>query len=590
MATELNSTTQLTKKTLIDEEVKTMDAVVKVLEEAELEYVFGMNGGYMGHLYDSLIGSSVKPILVRHEQIASIMAETYGRLTGKPGVYTSQGAWTITNGMMGALEAVQGCSPMLILTDMTDNAPFSHHGSYQVGTGEYGGYDVKKVVEAATKYSTVVHNPQQAVQSVQFAIKHSTEGNKGPTAVVFHSAAINGTVKANSAPTLYNTKHYLINKKSTEDKDILVKALNLLVNAEKPFIIAGNGSKSSNAYDEIEKIAELLGAPVGTTAQGKSAIAETHPNAVGVIGNWGQKVANELLSESDVILVIGSKLAPTDTCNHAKELIDPERQVMIQIDIEPKHASWTFPIDVPIIGDAKRVLRDMIDILTNEITVDEKAVDTRVKKISTLKQEMKYMYAVEMESESTPILPQRLLKEINEYIGEDALIALDAGENRVYTVHYFKTKAPGSMILPGSAGGMGYAVPSALAAKLVHPEKKVLAFCGDGGFAMTMNGLLTAVQYNIPIVTVVFNNSVLGWVKNAQGDDVIASEFGDVNFASIAESMGCVGFIVENPNDIKSTLEKAFASGKPAVIDVKTDEKESYKKVMFDLATSLEDK
>lgn len=119
-------------------------------------------------LYDALADSKIKPILTRHEQVASIMAEVYGRLTGKPGVFTSQGAWTITNGMMGALEGNQGSSPMLMLTDMTDNAPYSHHGSYQVGTGEYGGYDVKKVVEAATKYSTVVHNPEQAVQSKVF--------------------------------------------------------------------------------------------------------------------------------------------------------------------------------------------------------------------------------------------------------------------------------------------------------------------------------------------------------------------------------------------------------------------------------------
>lgn len=196
------------KETTIKQEKNTMDAVVQVLEEAGVEYIFGVPGGYMMKLYDALADSKIKPILTRHEQVASIMAEVYGRLTGKPGVFTSQGAWTITNGMMGALEGNQGSSPMLMLTDMTDNAPYSHHGSYQVGTGEYGGYDVKKVVEAATKYSTVVHNPEQAVQSVQLALKHATAGNPGPTAVVFHSSAINGTVKPDSSPTIYHTKKF----------------------------------------------------------------------------------------------------------------------------------------------------------------------------------------------------------------------------------------------------------------------------------------------------------------------------------------------------------------------------------------------
>ncbi|MGM0901722.1 MAG: thiamine pyrophosphate-binding protein [Bacillota bacterium] len=579
----------MTKKSTINEEMETLAAVVKVLEETETEYVFGMPGGYNGGLYDAMIGSSVKPILVRHEQIASIMAETYGRLTGKPGVFTAQGAWTITNGMMGPLEAIQGSSPMLILTDMTDNAPYSHHGSYQVGTGEYGGYDVKKVMEAATKYSTVVHHPAQAVQSVQLAIKHATEGNQGPTAVVFHSSAINGKVNPSDSPSIYHSKKYLVNQNKTQNKSLLVDALNLLKNAKNPFIIAGNGVKASQGYEELQTLAELVGAPVGTTANGKTAIKETHPNAVGVIGNWGLEVSNKLLSEADVILVIGSKLAPTDTCNHAKELIDPERQTLIQIDIEPKHASWTFPVDLPIIGDAKHILRDMIALLNNEVQIAQELVEQRVNKTAKLKDDMNYMYAEEMESNETPIKPQRLLKEINEFIDEDTMITLDAGENRVFTVHYFKSKAPGSIVLPASAGGMGYAIPSALATKLVHPDKKVIAIAGDGGFAMTMNGLITAVQYKIPIVTIIMNNSVLGWVKNAQGDRVIASEFDDTNFSEIAKSMGCVGFKVEDPNELQSTLKKAFASGKPAVIDVRTTDTESYKKVMFDLATSLED-
>lgn len=566
-----------------------MAAVVKILEETETEYVFGIPGGYMGGLYDAMLKSSVKPILVRHEQVASIMAETYGRLTGKPGVFTAQGAWTITNGMMGPIEAIQGSSPMLILTDMTDNAPYSHHGSYQAGTGEYGGYDVKKVMEAATKYSTVVHHPAQAVQSVQLAFKHATEGNQGPAAVVFHSSAINGKVDPEGSPSIYHTKKYLVNQKKTQDKQLLIDALNKLIHAKNPFIIAGNGVKVANAYEELQQLAELIGAPVGTTASGKSAIKETHSNAVGVIGNWGLQVSNKLLSESDVILVIGSKLAPTDTCNHAKKLIDPERQTLIQIDIEQKHTSWTFPIDHPIVGDAKQILTDMIQLLNGEVQADQETVRERVHQIVKLKNELNYMYAEEMESNDTPIKPQRLLKEINDYIDENTMITLDAGENRVFTVHYFQSKSPGSIILPASAGGMGYAIPSALAAKLVYPNKKVIAIAGDGGFAMTMNGLMTAVQYSIPIVTIIMNNSVLGWVKNAQKDRIIASEYEDTNFAEIAKAMGCLGFKVEDPNDLQSTLDEAFASGKPAVIDVRTTDKESYKKVMFNLATSLED-
>ncbi|MEI3606631.1 thiamine pyrophosphate-binding protein [Pseudogracilibacillus sp. SE30717A] len=578
----------MNKEPTIQNEMDTMDAVIQVLEEAELEYLFGVPGGYMMKLYDSLTNSTIKPILTRHEQIASIMAEVYGRLTGKPGVFTAQGAWTVTNGMMGALEGLQGSSPMLILTDMTDNSPYSHHGSYQVGTGEYGGYDVKKVVEAATKYSTVVHHPTQAVQSVQLAIKHATTGNAGPTAVVFHSSAINGKVPTEGAPAIYHTKNYIVRQNLQHDKEQLTKVVNTLRDAKNPFIIAGNGIKVAQAYEELQTVAELIGAPVGTTAQGKSAIHETHPNAVGVIGNWGQEISNKLLSEADVILVIGSKLAPTDTCNHHKQLIDPERQTIIQIDIEPKNASWTFPVDMPIIGDAKLVLKDMANLLTEKKQMDTEKVRTRLQQITVLKEKINYMWCEEMESDSIPIKPQRVLQALYESIDENTMITLDAGENRVFTVHHFKTKSPGSVILPGSAGGMGYAIPAALATKLVYPDKKVIAIAGDGGFSMTMNGLITAVELGQPIVTIVFNNSSLGWVKNAQGEQKVASEFHNINFADIGKSMGCLGYTINDPKELIPTIKKALKSEKPVVIDIKTTDEESYKKVMFDLATSLE--
>src|SRR5699024_1462911 len=207
-------------------------------------------------------------------------------------------------------------------------------------TGEYGGYDVKKALEATTKYVSVVHEANQAVQTVQLALKHATSGNNGPTAVVFHSAAINGVVDTKNGPMIYHTQRYLLDSLTSPKKEIISNAIHMLQEAEQPFIIAGNGVKIAHAYEELEEFAEIIGAPVGTTAQGKSAIRENHSNAVGVIGNWGQKIANKKLAEADVLLVVGSKLAPTDTCNHHEELINPIKQKLIQVDIEARHASW----------------------------------------------------------------------------------------------------------------------------------------------------------------------------------------------------------------------------------------------------------
>ncbi|SDI01380.1 thiamine pyrophosphate-binding protein [Paenibacillus naphthalenovorans] len=571
----------------ITKECSTMDGLCQILEEIDAEYVFGIPGGYMGKLYDALYESpKVKPILVRHEQIASIMAEVFGRLTGKPGVFTAQGAWTLSNGLMGPLEAVQGSSPMLILTDMTDNFPYSHHGSYQAGTGEYGGYDVKKVLDAVTKYATAVYGPEQALQSVQLAVKHAVSGNPGPVGVVFHSSAINGKIKPDSSPIIYHSRRYLVNDKKGETHDKIKQACQVLSGAKRPFIIAGNGVHGSKAYAELQTFAEMIGAPVGTTAQGKSAIAETHPNAVGVLGNWGQDAANELLSEADVILAVGSRLAPTDTCNETTKLIDPSRQTMIQIDIEAKHASWVYPVDIPLIGDAKIILNQLIDTIT---PLDAGELQARTEKIKACKLANRYMVCDEMESDAIPILPQRLVKELQEAVDEDTVITLDAGENRVFMTHFFKSKAAGSIIPPASAGGMGYAMPAALAVKLVKPQSKVVAVTGDGGFAMTMNALITSVQYTIPFVTIIFNNSALGWVKNAQHGRIIASEYDNCNFADMAKAMGCDGIRVENPDELVGVIKRALASGRTTVIDVATTDRESYKKVMSAMAVSLED-
>lgn len=472
---------------------------------------------------------------------------------------------------------------------MTDNAPYSHHGSYQVGTGEYGGYDVKKALEATTKYVSVVHEANQAVQTVQLALKHATSGHKGPVAVVFHSHAINGAVDIKNGPRIYHTKRYLKDPLILPSKPSISAVLPMLQEAENPFILAGNGVKIAHAYKELQEFAEIIGAPVGTTAQGKSAIRENHPNAVGVIGNWGQEVANKKLAEADLVLVVGSKLAPTDTCNHHEELIDPRKQKLIQIDIEARHASWTYPMDQVVIGDAKCVLQKLIEQAKETNVFLSETIKRRIETLQQLKKRMNYMSTVEMLSDDMPLKPQKVLKTLNDVIDENTMITLDAGENRVFTINGFKTKSPGSLILPGSAGGMGYAIPSAMAVKLVYPEKKVIAIAGDGGFAMTMNGLISTVELNLPIIVIILNNAALGWVKNAQGETKIASEFQDIQFANIATSMGCVGYTVHEGTELKAVFEKALKMDGPVVIDVKTTDEESYKKVMSPLATSLED-
>jgi acetolactate synthase-1/2/3 large subunit len=566
-------------ETLLQENVSVGEGIVRVLEEAGIDMVFGIEGGNMGRLYEVLYDhqSTIRTVLVRHEALASVMAEVYGRLTGRPGVAIGQGAFVLANALLGTLEAYMGSSPMLLLTDLSDQAPYSQHAPYQGGTGEYGTFDTKKVLDGATKYATVAHAPAQAVQSTQLAIKHALSGDCGPVAVIFHSAALRGQVGPDSRPTLYPTRFYLP-PRSHGDGATIAAVARILLEAERPVIVAGNGVRVSQAYEALRRLAETVGAPVATTASGKGVFPETHALALGVCGNFGQSTANTVIGQADLVLVVGSRLGPSDTANENPALIDPSRQTLIQIDVEAKNAAWTFPCDPVIVGDAALVMSQLTDAIRVNGAPSDETLRARKAALVEIRHVHGFFADPGYASDEVPILPQRLFAEIHSAIAEDAFITCDAGENRLFMTHFFQTKSAGSLIMPG-IGAMGYAIPAALAAKLLYPDRQVLAVCGDGGFSMTMNGLMTARDENIPIVVVVLNNSALGWVKHGQGNRLIASSFAEMNFAEIARAMGCAGFRVEQPGQLVGALAEALGSNVAAVIDVVTSFKPSFRDV-----------
>jgi acetolactate synthase-1/2/3 large subunit len=569
---------------LLQEEAPTREAVVRVLEQAGIDMVFGIPGGFTLPIFNALYDhkSTIRTVLVREESRAGVMAEVYGRLTGKPGVAIGQAAFMLNTGM-GALEAHLSSSPMLLLTDLSDQAPFSQHGPYQSGTGEYGSWDAKQAFAAITKLAMVAASSPQAVQCTQLAIKHALTGEKGPVAVLYHSQALRGRVGPDTVPPLYSMEPFLSDLSPQADPTAVEQAARLLAEAERPVIIAGNGVRISQAFTELATLAEALGSPVATTASGKGTFAETHALALGVCGNFGTALANTVVGAADVVLVVGSKLAPTDTAYENPKLLDPQRQTLIQIEIEPKNASWTYPIEWPLLGDAKAVLSQLAEALKSEGGVLAEKVEACRSMLQSARQQHGFFNALELSSNAAPVLPQRVIKEIHNTVASDAIVACDAGENRIFMTHFYQTKAPGTFIQPAGVGGMGYAIPAALAAKLVYPQRQVIAACGDGGFAIGMNGLMTALEENIPIVTVVFNNAALGWVKHGQGERNIACDFANFDHAAIARALGCNGSRVEEPRQLEPALREALASDKPTVVDVHTSLSESFVRVMSPL-------
>lgn len=562
---------------------KASEQICDVLIEAGIDHVFGMPGGGTTHIWESLTTrqDKIRTILVRHEQAASCMADMYGRLTGRPAVLIGQGPFIGSIGVFGIVEAFSSYSPMLVLTDTSEADTFSQHGNYQSGTGEYGSYDLPGILKAVSKYVTYAVTPEEAVQGVQLAIKHATSARPGPACVVMRNAAISGEVNPARIPKIYPTEGYLSTSLTIPPKANIERAAELLIKAEYPVLIAGNGVHISKAYLELKQLAELLGMPVATSYKGKSTFAEVHPLAVGMMGSFGQKIANDVIADADVLLVAGSRLSPNNTLDESTKLIDPSRQRIIQLDVDPRNAGWTYPVEIALIGDLKPVLQGLLEVVAESVGKKPPRAEERTRALSKRKQAEGFFEAPELHSAVSPILPQRLINEINEVVTPSTILTLDAGNNRLWMTHFFRSKEVGTIFVPGGIGGMGWGIAAALAAKLVYPERPVVSVAGDGGFGMMLHVLSTAIQYRLPVTFVVVNDSGLGMVRDLRLKDKPDSVgFVPLDYVKIALAFGCRGVRVEKPEGIGPALKEALSSKEPMVVDVVTSQQESILKIM----------
>jgi acetolactate synthase-1/2/3 large subunit len=573
----------MTVERMLTTEEPASELVGRVLQEAGIEYVFGISGGHTGRIVAGLRKqqNSVRMVLVREESLAGVMAEVYGRLTRRPGVMIGQGPWVLGNGLIGTIEAFLSSSPMLLLTDFSDATRFHLHAPYQQATGDYGSWDARRAFSGVTKQVMQAHEPIAAVQATQLAIKHALAGQPGPVAVLFDQDSLAGTVSPDSQPCLYPTRHYLPPAPPPVDAARIEAAARALLAARRPVLIAGNGVRIAQAYDQLLALAEAAGLPVATTAAGKGCFAETHSLALGVFGTFGTETANACIAEADLVLAVGTKLGPSDTAWENRDLLDPTRQTFIQIDIEPRNASWTFPAEHVLPGDAACVLEQLRSAVLPHATGRREAAERRV---AEWRAQKGFFNAPAYFADDSPILPQRVIGELMRNLPDNAIVTCDAGENRIMMTHWYQTKRAGGFLQAAGSGPMGFAIPAALAAKLVHPDRPVVAVCGDGGFAMTMNGLMTGIEQDIPIINVVFNNRALGWVLHGGGP--FAAEFADFDHAAIARAMGCNGVRVTDPDALGPALQEALTSRIPTVIDVRTSLAQSFSDITSPLAVA----
>ena len=566
------------------------ELIVQFLEEAGIEYVFGIPGGGTGQIYNLLVGREdrVKAILCRHEQTAAIMADAYARATGKPAVVMGQGLFIGSNASFGIMESMLSSSPMLVLTDTSDGGS-AQHPANQSGAGEYGSIDLPTIMKSMTKYTTLATSPKEAALGTQLAIKHATSGRPGPAAVVMRSASIAGEVDVESPPFIHNTSGYLNTAKPQSAPQDIERAIEILSSSRRPVIMAGNGVHQAKAHAQLQQLAEMWGAPVATSYKGKSAIAETHLLSVGMAGVYGQEAANRAVGDADTVIIVGAKLSPQDTVRERPSVFDPHSQRIIQIDIDDRNAGWTFPVELGLIGDAGSILNQLVE--ASGAAAESSAGNRQewTDSLSRRKAEAGFYEDPTMHVDSSPVMPQRLVALLRETMPDNTVYALDAGNNRTWMAHFYQSAQANTFFAPGGTAGMGWGLPAAVALKLVYPDRPVVGVTGDGGYMMTVNALSTAMQYQLPLICIVFNDNALGMVRHHQPEGRrIASEFVETDNAAVARGFGCFGVQVSDSRDLPGALRDAQASGLPAVIDVIIDRGPSPDDWRADLRTAGE--
>ncbi len=515
--------------------------------------MFGYPGGSTLTLYDDILTSNIRHVLVRHEQCAAHMADGYARATGKIGVCTSTSGPGSTNLVTGVATAYVDSSPMLVLTGQVTTSA--------IGNQAFQEADSFSLMMPITKHNFRILTPSEIPEAIKRGVAIANAGRKGPVHIDLPSDVQKGEVPDQEMSREFPDSPPL------EDFADLPEALKILKSAERPMLLVGGGIIWSNASGEVVRLAEMLMAPVATTIMAKGVIPEDHPLSLGIIGMHGREVARKAFLEADVILAVGTRFS--DRSSGAQSEL-PISTKIIHVDIDPGEAGKSARTQVRMVGDAKKALQLMISGLN--ISKGETAWTLRIKGLLE-------DCNCNIDIESTPILPQFAIHELNRSLPHDAIVCTEVGQNQMWAAHFFKARYPRQFITSGGFGTMGFGFPASLGAKVAFPDRAVIDIAGDGSIQMVSHEFATAVSEYLPVVVCVFNNGWLGmvrqWQKLFAERRYSGTELKDnPDFVKLAQAYGADGAHVERPSELKEALRTGLQAGVPYLIDIHMDPEE----------------
>ncbi|MCB2228229.1 MAG: thiamine pyrophosphate-binding protein [Desulfarculaceae bacterium] len=550
-------------------EVKTRDKMVDVLIQAGIKQVFTFPGLGITWLAPAFYDrrDEIQVILGRSEQSASIMAQAYGRMKDAPGVFMGQGPWAVTTGAFGCLEAFYSGTPMMFLACTSDYDGMGAYGVYQSMTGDYGAGDAKASIDHLCKFSALATRPDEAIFGMQMALKHCNTPRKGVGACIFRTDFVREDYPSVMKSEVYPTPNYLLYTPPYPSVEAMDKLAEMINEAKRPVVLAGFGARQSGAGEALFQLCNELGIGVVTSTNGKSIIDETSTVCAGTLGSFGgTKASHRLLAEADLVLMLGASLGADYTRFRDPGMIRPGSQKLVQVDIDPRNASWVVPVDLPITGDCKDVVEYL---LAKKLDASQK--EARFEWITQLKARNKYDEVMSYVTAPGKMHYVDVYNTMNRFMTADDLLVTDAGNNSIWCKHVIRCRFPGNYITPGGTGAMGWGAPAAVGVKFARPDKRVTMIAGDGGFMMTHDAVATAVQFNQPITFVVLNNSGLGMVRDNQIPNKVYCDFEYINFAEMAKGMGAQAMQVGTSDSFMDALKASHDSNKVTVIEVALD-------------------
>ncbi len=535
--------------------------VIESLVAEGVDVIFGYPGGAILPTYDALLEQpKIKHILVRHEQGATRMAEGYARVSGRPGVVMVTSGPGATNAVTGIADAYMDSTPMVVISGQVPTT--------MIGNDAFQEADIVGITRPCTKHNYLVKDVKDLARVIKEAFYIAGNGRPGPVLV-----DVPKDVQQAEHTFKYPDKVDLRGFKPTikGNPRQIERAVEAIEKSEKPLFYVGGGVQWSGAAPELTQLVRGLGIPLCETLMGLGSFPASDPLCLGMLGMHGSYGTNTAVCNTDCLIAVGARFDDRVT-GRIKDFA-PKAETIIHLDIDPSSISKNVKVDVPIVGDIKSVLTDMLQVVRSREGIGRRKAHWAKwhQQILQWKRE-RPLYQNGNHSERESVSPLHVIEEMHNLTKGDCIIATDVGQHQMWIAQLFPFERPRSLLTSGGLGTMGYGLPAGIGAKFAAPDRKVIVVSGDGSIQMNIQELGTAVQYNVDIKVVILNNYFLGMVRQWQekfyAERYSYSAMSVPNFVKLADAYGAKGFRIEKSKDLASTMKEAFATPGPVLIDV----------------------